>query len=137
MKHNRPLEFGDSVQCVFWNHSEEMWSSYGCQYEPIGSSRMVSICQCNHLTNFAALMDVSGRQTNTRAKDILTKVCSGLSIVCLTITIGLMSLVRTLRNRRSNITCNLCLCLLVVNLLVVFGMDRIDNKVRIEKHMLK
>ena len=105
------------------------WSSKGCRFQQINSNRKLSICECNHLTNFAALMDVSGRETDTKAKDILTKVCCGLSIICLILTIGLLTLVRALRNRRNNITCNLCFCLLIVNLLVVFGMDSTQNNV--------
>jgi hypothetical protein len=74
-------------------------------------------------------MDVSGREGNSQVKDILTKVCCGLSIVCLLLTIGFLTLVRQLRNRRNNITCNLCISLLIVNILVVFGMDNTEYNV--------
>ena len=129
VKHNHPLQFGDSVQCVYWDFNAMNWSSNGCHFQRISSNRKLSICECNHLTNFAAIMDVSGRETDTKVKDILTKVCCGLSIVCLILTIGFLTLVRALRNRRNNITSNLCLCLLIVNLLVVFGMDSTHNNV--------
>ena len=109
------------------------WSTNGCRFVQINSNRRLSICECNHLTNFAALMDVSGRETDTKVKDILTKVCCGLSILCLILTIGSLTLVRELRNRRNNITSNLCFCLLIVNLLVVFGMDSTQNNVNFHK----
>ncbi|CAG2113557.1 unnamed protein product, partial [Medioppia subpectinata] len=90
VKHNNLLTFGDKVQCVYWDFQQMKWSSSGCQFRVEGSDRKVSVCECNHLTNFAALMDVSGREANTKVKDILTKVCCGLSIICLVLTIGFL-----------------------------------------------
>ena len=129
MEHKSSLKFGDKVQCVYWDFNQTKWSTNGCHFQKTNSNRKLSICECNHLTNFAALMDVSGRESDTKIKDILTKVCCGLSIVCLVLTIGFLTLVRALRNRRNNITSNLCICLLIVNVLVVFGMDSTDNNV--------
>ncbi|XP_054153265.1 adhesion G protein-coupled receptor E3-like [Oppia nitens] len=132
VKHHKQLVFGDKMSCVYWNFQQMKWSSEGCWLKTSESNRQITVCECNHLTNFAALMDVSGRETNTKVKDILTKVCCGLSIVCLIITIAFLTLIRTLRNRRNNITSNLCVCLLIVNLLVVFGMDLTEYNVLCE-----
>ena len=74
-------------------------------------------------------MDVSGRQTNTKAKEILTYFFCGISIICLIATICVFAAIQEIRNRRAIITCNLCACLLVVHLLVVFGMDRTEHYV--------
>ena len=129
MEHNELTELGDQMSCTFWNFSSMSWSSSGCQYNRLSSNRKLSVCECDHLTNFAALMDVSGRQTNTKAKEILTDLFCGISIICLIATIGIFATIKEIRNRRAIITCNLCVCLLVVNLLVVFGMDRTEHYV--------
>uniref|UniRef100_A0A0K8WL40 Latrophilin Cirl n=1 Tax=Bactrocera latifrons TaxID=174628 RepID=A0A0K8WL40_BACLA len=42
--------------CVFWNYIDHAWSANGCTLE--STNRTHSICMCNHLTNFAILMDV-------------------------------------------------------------------------------
>jgi latrophilin 2 len=129
VKHNELLKFGDKIECVYWNFNQSNWSRDGCLFEPINSNRKISICECNHLTNFAALMDVSGQEKPSKIKSVLTIVCSLISSISLLLTIGFLSLVRALRNRRSTITCNLCICLLIVNILVAFGMDKTENSV--------
>lgn len=85
---------------------------------------------CNHLTSFSVLMDVSGRETPSQVKNILTIVCTSSSVVCLLLTIALFSLCRELQNRRTTILINLSLSLITVDLLVLFGLDQINHPVR-------
>lgn len=51
--------------CVFWNHSILVsgtggWSARGCEVVFRNESHVS--CQCNHMTSFAVLMDVSRRE---------------------------------------------------------------------------
>uniref|UniRef100_A0A8C3DKU9 Cadherin EGF LAG seven-pass G-type receptor 1 n=1 Tax=Corvus moneduloides TaxID=1196302 RepID=A0A8C3DKU9_CORMO len=51
--------------CVFWNHSIMIggtgaWSSRGCELFSRNQSHIA--CQCNHITSFAVLMDISKRE---------------------------------------------------------------------------
>ncbi|KFV10929.1 Cadherin EGF LAG seven-pass G-type receptor 1, partial [Tauraco erythrolophus] len=51
--------------CVFWNHSITIggtgaWSSRGCELFSRNQSHIA--CQCNHITSFAVLMDISKRE---------------------------------------------------------------------------
>ncbi|NXC81296.1 CELR1 protein, partial [Cercotrichas coryphoeus] len=51
--------------CVFWNHSITFggtgaWSSRGCELFSRNQSHIA--CQCNHITSFAVLMDISKRE---------------------------------------------------------------------------
>ncbi|NXE65747.1 CELR1 protein, partial [Calcarius ornatus] len=51
--------------CVFWNHSITIggtgaWSSRGCELFSRNHSHIA--CQCNHITSFAVLMDISKRE---------------------------------------------------------------------------
>jgi len=121
--------FGDKMECVYWNFNKSSWSGDGCHLDRINSTRKESICECDHLTNFAALMDVSGQEKVSTVKTVLTIVCCVVSSISLLLTIGFLTLARALRSRRSTITCNLCVCLLIVNILVAFGMDKTEYDV--------
>jgi latrophilin 2 len=135
LKHKNLLQFGDKTGCVYWDFNNSLWSSEGCYKAVDESDRFHTVCKCNHLTNFAALMDVSGRESNDHLKSILTYCCGILSIIGLILTINLIlrskvsydkhSRKGNLNELRSIITCNLCICLLMTNTLVLFGMDRI------------
>uniref|UniRef100_A0A182K7D0 Uncharacterized protein n=1 Tax=Anopheles christyi TaxID=43041 RepID=A0A182K7D0_9DIPT len=41
--------------CVFWNYIDHAWSEDGCHVEYTNSTH--TVCMCNHLTNFALLVD--------------------------------------------------------------------------------
>jgi len=132
--------FGDQIQCVYWDFQNNKWSSDGCSLVPDLSNRDLSVCECSHLTNFAALLDMSGRQDDSLAKSILTYICCSLSVICLILTIlltlkrktkkmALNSSTCELIKTRNLITYNLCVCLIISNLLVLFGMDRTEIEV--------
>lgn len=44
-------------RCAFWDIKRADWSTAGCQ--TVTSNRSHTVCRCNHLTNFAVLMDVA------------------------------------------------------------------------------
>ena len=44
-------------RCAFWDIKRSDWSTAGC--ETVSSNRTHTVCRCNHLTNFAVLMDIS------------------------------------------------------------------------------
>ena len=130
IEHQWRKYYGDQPRCVFWDYDEMDWSDEGCQVIKHLSYRNQTTCECNHLTNFAILMDVSNREKNDEgAKHILSLCCSSISIIALSITILMLTLCKTMRNRRSVITTNLSFCLLVVNALVVGGLDQTEHVV--------
>lgn len=128
-RHLTPLRFGDVSSCVFWDVASQNWSSHRCEKLDHLSSRNLTVCQCDHLTNFAVLMDISSREEDDEVKNLLTTICSSLSIACLIVTIACLAFVKSLRNRRSVITANLSACLLISNLLVLFGFDQTQDLV--------
>jgi hypothetical protein len=120
------------MKCVFWDFEQNNWSSNGCQLVSYDSNRIRTVCECNHLTNFAALMDPKER--HDIFKSLLTYVCCGLSAVCLLLTLILLRRMKTeinntindeIINKKNFITSNLCISLLVADLLIIL-MDRID-----------
>ena len=46
-----------NARCVFWDIDRRDWSEQGCQ--TVDSNVTHTTCKCNHLTNFAILMDVN------------------------------------------------------------------------------
>lgn len=126
-RHLKPLRFGDRSRCVFWDVVHQNWSRHRCERLDDLSSRNQTVCQCDHLTNFAVLMDISSREEDDGVKHLMTTICSSMSIACLSLTIVCLVFVKSLRNRRSIITANLSACLLVSNLLVVFGFDQTED----------
>ncbi|CAG2164218.1 unnamed protein product [Oppiella nova] len=65
LRHKQRLELGDKVDCVFWDFQTSTWSSFGCVRDDTESHLWHTVCKCKHLTNFAALMDVNGRESKT------------------------------------------------------------------------
>ena len=49
-----------NAKCVFWDIDRRDWSTQGCI--TLASNESHTTCQCNHLTNFAILMDVTDVQ---------------------------------------------------------------------------
>uniref|UniRef100_A0A182PUR1 Uncharacterized protein n=1 Tax=Anopheles epiroticus TaxID=199890 RepID=A0A182PUR1_9DIPT len=47
--------------CVFWNYIDHAWSEDGCHVEHTNSTH--TVCMCNHLTNFALLVDAVDEET--------------------------------------------------------------------------
>ncbi|KAG1698325.1 Adhesion G protein-coupled receptor L1 [Nymphon striatum] len=118
---------GKNPQCVFWNTSSSHWTSgfwdnRGC--ELLLSNDTSTICACNHLTNFAVLMDfnhvVHEHTVQYHMLSILSEIFLPISITCLLITVLLFVLIRSLRSRKNVITVNLCICLAIGQILIFF-----------------
>lgn len=124
------------VHCVYWDFSTAQWSTSGCQYLPLESSPLTAVCICSHLSNFAALLDVSGREENTAIKSLLTYIFCGASVLCLVVSIGLSlrlgrfesyNLANDQFRRRANkatLNRHIAICLLLTNAVILVGMDR-------------
>jgi hypothetical protein len=123
---------------VFWNFELNKWSANGCQLYFDDSNRVKTVFECNHLTNFAALMDP--KQRNDNLKSIFTYIFCGVSVVFLLATFifllkqntgNFSTITEELMRKRNKIMLNLCFCLLIADLLIIFGMDRIDINLRV------
>ena len=132
LSHKTLRRRGDTVQCVFWDLDNKTWNSTGCVHDPIASTRRTTVCLCNHLTNFAILMDISGRQEDDKIKSVLTLVFLTASVISLILTIFFLIALPPIKstpitNKRVTITTNLCICLLITNFLLMFGVERTEN----------
>ena len=87
--------------CVFWNYSLQAWSGEGCSVDWANSSLVLTVCRCNHLTNFGLLFDINGALGDWDAVQmeilsILSIVLMSLSIVASTLTFIILQLSRCL-----------------------------------------
>ncbi|KAF7491984.1 Latrophilin-like protein LAT-2 [Sarcoptes scabiei] len=134
--------FHTGIRLCYWNQTVAKWLRDGCVWLREQSNSTVTLCQCNHLTSFAILLDISGRESSSqpnRIKQYLTRICCAGSIFGLIVSICLMWYMSRDRFHLQNdqfrwrinrwiITLNISLCLLIINLLTAFGIDRKANE---------
>lgn len=131
----KPINITEDSVCGFWNHSlyatSGGWSTRGCQRTEVEDGLVV--CECDHLTNFAILLDVKGQsdiidKVNTLALSIITIIGLSLSIVGLGLTVLSFLLFKQLRKGRGQQTLlNLSLALLCSMVIFLAGMERTDS----------
>ncbi|XP_071954368.1 adhesion G protein-coupled receptor L2-like isoform X2 [Antedon mediterranea] len=119
--------------CSFWkfeNSTHGEWSSEGCHV--VDSNSTHTECSCNHLTNFAIIMDVKGVQiseVHTFALSTITYAGFTISITCLLMAFITFTVFKNLQNDRNTIHKNLCLCLLVAEFVFLIGIDKGDSPI--------
>ncbi|KAJ8046777.1 Adhesion G-protein coupled receptor G4 [Holothuria leucospilota] len=125
--------------CVFWDYEADggngNWSSDGCYYKGMTRDGQI-LCRCDHLTNFAVLMDIYGQGTIDPAQEkvleILSFVGCGVSIVGLITTIAVYMSQKKLRKLQpSKILVGLCVALL--GLYLSFIATAISNTIKLGK----
>ncbi|XP_047146560.2 adhesion G-protein coupled receptor G4 isoform X2 [Hydra vulgaris] len=73
-------------ECSFWRSESSIWSSDGCHNVNSNQTSYVQ-CECNHLTNFALILDTDQSGNNPLALQIVTWIGCSISIAGLFITI--------------------------------------------------
>uniref|UniRef100_A0A7N8Y4Q1 Cadherin EGF LAG seven-pass G-type receptor 1a n=1 Tax=Mastacembelus armatus TaxID=205130 RepID=A0A7N8Y4Q1_9TELE len=117
--------------CVFWNHSIAVggtggWSSKGC--ELLNRNNTHISCQCNHMTSFAVLMDISKREHgDVLPLKIVTYTTVSVSLLLLLLTFILLCLLRRLRTNLHAIHRNLVAALFFSELVFLLGINQTDN----------
>ncbi|NXA83021.1 AGRD1 protein, partial [Thryothorus ludovicianus] len=113
------------LYCAFLDYSNGtgVWSNEGCVRESGDLNH--SVCLCNHLTNFAILMQVVPLKLTREhqvALSSITYIGCALSIFCLTITLvtfAVLSSVSTIRTQRYHIHANLSCAVLLAQALLL------------------
>ncbi|XP_076230333.1 latrophilin Cirl isoform X2 [Nomia melanderi] len=116
--------------CVFWDYILSAWSEEGCQIRKTNETH--TVCECNHLTNFAVLMDVHAIRLDIAhqvALQIITYIGCIISVVCLVLAILTFQLFRGLKSDRTTIHKNLCVCLLIAEILFVCGIGQTNQRI--------
>ncbi|XP_021940476.1 latrophilin Cirl isoform X4 [Zootermopsis nevadensis] len=116
--------------CVFWDYTMSAWSDEGCHVEMTNHTH--TTCLCDHLTNFAVLMDVHATYlppSHQMALQIITYIGCIISVVCLLLAVVTFQLFRSLKSDRTTIHKNLCVCLLVAEVLFLAGISQTDKPI--------
>lgn len=123
-------------KCVFLNMTsrdrEHRWLQSGCVRSFSESNSSYTVCYCNHLTNFAVLLDVYGVQETIDELDskILMYISYGggtLSIVGCLLAVIVFEFFR-LNSERVRIHEQLALTIIFVQLFFQIGIDRTENQ---------
>ncbi|XP_070563629.1 adhesion G protein-coupled receptor L2-like isoform X2 [Ptychodera flava] len=118
--------------CAFWNYTingDGEWSDYGC--ETVESNETHTVCSCSHLTNFAVLMDVHGTVipwSHHFALSVITYAGFMISIVCLVLCLITFTCFKNLQSDRNTIHKNLCVCLLIAEVLFMAGIAQFEKE---------
>nr|XP_010349797.1 adhesion G-protein coupled receptor G4 isoform X2 [Saimiri boliviensis boliviensis] len=110
------------VHCAFWdfenNNGLGGWNSSGCKVKETNVN--YTICQCDHLTHFGVLMDLSRSTVDTVNEQILaliTYIGCGISSIFLGVALVTYIAFHKLRkDYPAKILINLCTALLMLNL---------------------
>ncbi|XP_015596630.1 latrophilin Cirl isoform X3 [Cephus cinctus] len=116
--------------CVFWDYVMSAWSEEGCHIRITNNTH--TVCECNHLTNFAVLMDVHAIKLDIAhqvALQIITYIGCIVSVICLVLAILTFQLFRGLKSDRTTIHKNLCVCLLIAEVLFVCGIGQTNQRI--------
>ncbi|XP_041965982.1 cadherin EGF LAG seven-pass G-type receptor 1 [Alosa sapidissima] len=118
-------------QCVYWNHSIGVsgagaWSSKGCEMVFRNSSHIS--CQCNHMSSFAVLMDISKREHgDVLPLKVVTYTTVSASLVALLITFLLLAILRRLRSNLHSIHKSLVAAIFLSELIFLMGINQTDS----------
>lgn len=126
LSHNALTE-DEQRNCVYWDFGRSSWSEEGCIPVLSTSTENSTTCECHHLTNFAILIDMHGLAVHEDHKpflDILTNIGCLISMTGLILCILIYSTFRSAKNERSTININLCMCLLLSELIFMFGIGQ-------------
>ncbi|XP_065683123.1 adhesion G-protein coupled receptor G2 isoform X2 [Hydra vulgaris] len=116
-----------NTSCGFFDTDKEIWSTEGCTIT--NSSLLDVVCECNHLTNFALLLNVaqSVKITNNVFLEVVTWIGCGLSIAGLFLTIVIYSAFSKVRKKLApKILLSLCVSLICT--LIIFLASETPSK---------
>ncbi|ROT82080.1 putative latrophilin Cirl-like isoform X7 [Penaeus vannamei] len=121
-----------SSRCVWWDEQQNGWNDTGCQR--ITSTHTYTECSCDHLTNLAVIMDINGviqkDSTLYLISQWITIVGFSVSIPSLLLSVLCLLCFRSVRVRKSSIIhANLCLNLLIAEIVLLAGLDATHNAV--------
>ncbi|KAL4233754.1 G-protein coupled receptor 2 [Mactra antiquata] len=145
-KANAPQKFNPPIRITFEHSNENLtnpicsfrkfqddgggtWSPQGCWVNT--TNDYLTICECDHLTNFAVLMSPFSEVDSTSlALRIISMIGIGISTVCVLITFLVHLCVwRYVRNDRTTILMNLCISLFFAYVVFLAGIERTESKV--------
>eukprot|EP00105_Crassostrea_gigas_P044287 XP_019928435.1 PREDICTED: latrophilin Cirl isoform X2 [Crassostrea gigas] len=126
IQNNKPAEM--QVLCVSWNFTDSEWTEEGCKVNH--SDHETTVCQCNHLTNFAILM----RPYSPEAEDEQSLKTMSLVGVILSVTFTAITLLiyiltwKNIKSEQNIIMLNLCGSLILAYVIFISAVEQTSNK---------
>ncbi|XP_070567268.1 adhesion G-protein coupled receptor G6-like [Ptychodera flava] len=118
--------------CVFWDYNlngkNGAWSSEGCTVSPEENDNNSVLCECNHLTNFALLVDIYNEginidSPNQKVLSIISNV--GCTVSLFALAVAIVSLIAYKKKKDKDkvtmLLLNLCLALFMAYLMFLIG----------------
>uniref|UniRef100_A0AC35THK6 Adhesion G protein-coupled receptor E1 n=1 Tax=Rhabditophanes sp. KR3021 TaxID=114890 RepID=A0AC35THK6_9BILA len=121
----------ENVSCVFWDTKTLSWKGDGCYV--LTTQYQSTTCACNHLTNFAILVDIRGGSLDSLSEgaadalELISIFGCALSILFLTVSVILFQCLQAVHSERILIHRNLCITLLFAELVYIIGIHRTSN----------
>ena len=115
----------EETKCVYWkfsadNETKGKWKTDGCwkvEEYPNG----VVHCQCNHMTNFALLLDLTQTKQNPLYLQIISYAGGGISMVAMMLTVLIYTRIApTHRGKDLHAVIMVRLCVSLIILMVLF-----------------
>ncbi|CAL4223886.1 unnamed protein product, partial [Meganyctiphanes norvegica] len=116
--------------CAFWDYTTAAWSDEGCLV--LRSNRTHVTCQCDHLTNFAVLMEENTGQVmedSQTALRILGYVGCVVALLFVAGSLLVFSVFRSLHSPRTAVHRHVCICLSLAELVFLVGVWRTSDTV--------
>nr|XP_022292963.1 adhesion G-protein coupled receptor G2-like isoform X2 [Crassostrea virginica] len=129
MRFQQNIKTAENATCGYFvetGPNRGHWSSEGCRVKDHQPGRFTE-CQCDHLTNFALLMDVYGvggqiSEANRIALSYLSYLGCGISLLGLILTLITYFTFRKLRSHNpAKILINLCIAIAATDLIFLAG----------------
>ncbi|XP_065668367.1 adhesion G-protein coupled receptor G2 isoform X2 [Hydra vulgaris] len=113
--------------CKYWDENVETgftnvygkWLTTGCYRNETGINNDIFTCFCDHLTNFAVLLDINQNSDNPLALKIIAYIGCGVSLLGLGLSLLTLATFRNLRKKLPQ-KILICLCISLIGLLLVF-----------------
>ncbi|XP_064406870.1 adhesion G protein-coupled receptor L3-like isoform X2 [Halichondria panicea] len=120
------------MKCVFWEFIlgsdsrlvNGRWNTKGCERNNSLSNSTHTVCECTHLTNFAILLSSQPIVGGVHAfvLGLIDYIGVSLSVLAMLATIVALVYLRSLWNMRNYIHINLCVSLILAQLMFVSGL---------------
>ncbi|XP_070567743.1 adhesion G-protein coupled receptor G6-like [Ptychodera flava] len=132
-----------NVSCAFWDFNlgdgAGAWSVEGCEVlsdgtDGKGTESNTTVCECNHLTNFALLVNIYNNdidQANQKALSIISYIGCGISLLALAVTLVCVIVYRKKKNKATKLLISLCSALAMALLMFLIGALFVDLGPRI------
>ena len=81
---------------MWWDHRELGWSTVGCEVREAENKASLTVCHCDHLTNFGVMFDYQGRAEHSHpVLGTLSTVLLSLSSLSILLTQAFLAITKS------------------------------------------